>query len=606
MAIVSRTFCLALACLLGLGCTPELADSVTPGDGWPDLATPPVGRKDGRADAALIIALSEAVSGGRPGAYEVASGWWRYLVETRGLRRRNVQLLLDEAATTDAITLAIERLEERSGTGSMLWLVFIGSADSPSFGGDGALLTADGGRVPFAGVREALIAGMHESAFMLIDGCATLPEPGRTAGLPAVAEIDQELEFRVWQQLSTRTYYLAASEDDPTGMLAIAAEVHGRVEHDLRRESSTLRNAFMLTAGVGPACGDTLDGRPWPALAYAGLGALQGWADIDEDGYVAATELAQYAQSVLAGLDDAHANSPTRVQAGGVDLILADAHERWDRRVTRLAPERLSQTTTALAQAATQIVLRVEDMVPVAPGEFAMGCTVPRRASKRSDAELACERDEHPRREIELGGYAIDRTEVRWRDYRACIASGVCPPLLLHRCWVWTGEKFERGAELPAELFADDHPVMCVNWAEANNYCRALGKRLPSEAEWERAARGTDARTFPWGAEPPTCKHAVMHGCTDFTRSVGSLPAGASPVGALDMAGNVSEWVEDWWAEDGYARQDTLDPTGPSEGEVRAVRGGSFYDGPSTLRTSYRYGIEPLARLSTVGFRCAR
>lgn len=204
-----------------------------------------------------------------------------------------------------------------------------------------------------------------------------------------------------------------------------------------------------------------------------------------------------------------------------------------------------------------------------------------------------CDDDENPGGRVDVSAFFIDRFEATARSYGDCINDGVCP---------------EPDDDVDCNFVAGrlDHPMNCLSWDMAKTYCEWRGMRLPTEAEWERAARGTDARAFPWGAEPPTCKHAVMHGCTDFTRSVGSLPAGASPVGALDMAGNVSEWVEDWWAEDGYARQDTLDPTGPSEGEVRAVRGGSFYDGPSTLRTSYRYGIEPLARLNTVGFRCAR
>jgi formylglycine-generating enzyme required for sulfatase activity len=603
MALAHR---IAAACLVlgaALGCEPPLAEVVTPGRGWPDLAEPPLGRRDGRRDAALIIAIEDPALGGRPGAFAVASGWWRYLVETRGLRKTRVTLLRDEHASAAAIDRAIERLEERAGTGSVLWLVFIGSAISPASSGDGALLAGDGERLPFAEVRRALSAGFHESAFMLVDACADAPPPGFVAGVPATADPDAPQHFRAVEPPKTRTYYLRRSSGSSSGLAAAAAGVHERVESDLRRVSGTPRNVFIVSSGVGERCGSTLAGRPWPALAYASLGALQGWADVDEDGQVAAAELAVYAQSVLAGLDeDASADDASlpRVEAAGANLALAELTEVRSRAraAPALEPAALSQTTTALEQAEELIELEVEDMVAVPAGRFTMGC------QRRRDE--SCEADERPARKIELGGFFIDRHELRWREYRACIEAGVCPPLHLDSCWTWDGEAFVRGAELPAELFSDEHPVMCVNWVEAQIYCEAVGKRLPTEAEWERAARGTDGRRYPWGDEAPSCNRAVRHGCSDFSLAVGGRPAGASPVGALDMAGNVAEWVHDWWAERTYSRLDRVDPHGPTAGEVRVVRGGSFYDGESDLRSSYRYAIEPLARLSTVGFRCAR
>ena len=205
-----------------------------------------------------------------------------------------------------------------------------------------------------------------------------------------------------------------------------------------------------------------------------------------------------------------------------------------------------------------------------------------------------------------LGGFAIDRAEVRWADYRECVTSGACDPMHVEVCWVWNGEAFVRGDPLPAAMLADDHPVVCVNWPEAARYCEAMGKRLPTEAEWERAARGVDGRLYPWGDAAPSCKTVVMDGCSDFTRPVATHPAGASPVGALDMAGNVAEWVYDWWDERSYPRRVVDNPTGPERGQVRGVRGGSFYNSDADLRVSYRYGLEPMARTSIVGFRCVR
>jgi sulfatase modifying factor 1 len=573
---------LLVAATLALSsCTPELATQVTPGDGWPDLAHPPIGKPDGRADAALIIAIDDPALGGRAGAYEVGSGWWSYLVETRGLRPARVRMLHNEDVTAEAVQRSLEWLEDRSGTGSVLWFVYIGSATSPEDGGMSALRVAKGEQVGIVAIHDALAAGMHESAFMLIDACAeAISERG---------PIDPRERLRA----ATRTYYV--HQEYAVGLGGAAQGVRLRVEADLRREATTPRNSFMITAGVGSTCADSLADRSWPALAYAGLGGLQGWADLDADGHVSALELATHAQSVVANLE---AEDEPRVQltAAGVDIILADVTWTGSTSRGRLAPELLSQTSSALAEGARQLSADVADMVPVPAGRFTRGCT------ERGDA---CEDDERPDRQIVLDGYAIDRHEVRWRDYRECIAAEACQPLRLHLCWVWTGKGFVKGEELPAELFGDDHPVMCVNWLEAADYCKAVGKRLPTEAEWERAARGTDGRTYPWGNAAPTCNEVVMHGCSDFTRPVGSRPAGASPVGAQDMSGNVAEWVRDWWDERTYRELDRRNPNGPRHGEVRVVRGGSFYDGDSTLRASYRYGIDPVARLSTVGFRCA-
>lgn len=590
---------LLIASLLGaLGCRPELATTATPGPGWPDLAQAPVGNRDGRADAALIVAIDDPALGGRPGAFEVASGWWRYLVDTRGLRPTRVRLLRNEDANAPALLRSIEWLEDRGGTGSMLWFVYIGSASSPKGEGLGALQTTDGELLEIVKIHDTLAAGLHESAIMLIDACSESPGPGRIAG---VAAFSSDGPFAP-ELAAKRTYYLRPTSNDGSELLGAAGEAKLRVEAHLRREASTPRNAFMLTSGVGDTCAASLAGRAWPAVAYAGLGGLQGWADIDADGHVSATELATYVQSVVANLDVATAERTpphARLTAAGVDIILADIGGRraspFDRR-GRLAPEELSQTSSSLEHAADLLEIEVADMVPVPAGRFTRGCT------ERGDA---CEEDERPARRIMLDGFAIDRHEVRWREYRDCVAAGVCRPPRLDLCWTWTGDGFVRGAELPAELFGDDHPVMCVNWEEASTYCKAVGKRLPTEAEWERAARGTDARKYPWGDAAPTCKEVVMHGCSDFTRPVGSRPAGASPVGALNMSGNVSEWVSDWWGSRSYLDV-RRNPTGLRDGDVRVVRGGSFYDGDSTLRASYRYGVEPLARLSTLGFRCAR
>lgn len=146
-----------------------------------------------------------------------------------------------------------------------------------------------------------------------------------------------------------------------------------------------------------------------------------------------------------------------------------------------------------------------------------------------------------------------------------------------------------------------DHPVVEISWYGAHAYCQWVGGRLPTEAEWEYAARGPDGHLFPWGDADPTCELAQFGGCGDFSLPVGSFPAGASWVGALDMAGNVWELVADWYGE--YPGQPQLNPTGPQSGEDKIARGGSFGSAPDTLHAAYRfYGV---GNWPSLGFRCA-
>jgi iron(II)-dependent oxidoreductase len=229
--------------------------------------------------------------------------------------------------------------------------------------------------------------------------------------------------------------------------------------------------------------------------------------------------------------------------------------------------------------------------VAIPAGSFTMGC----------DPELdTCAPDETPAHEVYVDAFAIDQYEVTVAAYGVCVSAGACaqPATFDADCnWGVSGRQ--------------QHPVNCVDWAHADTYCQWAGLRLPTEAEWEKAARGTDERRFPWGEAPaPSCALAVFSsggdGCgTGTTHPVGSRPNGASAYGVQDMAGNVSEWVADWYSSTYYGTNAGSNPVGPGVGDGRAIRGGSFEEGASSLRATNRDNIDWMVEYPFLGFRCA-
>ena len=238
-------------------------------------------------------------------------------------------------------------------------------------------------------------------------------------------------------------------------------------------------------------------------------------------------------------------------------------------------------------------------MVQVPAGVFHMGCTAPQN----------CQQDSIPDRDVTLGAFAIDVTEVQQSDYQKCVAAKVCPApdLTVSSCdpSLWA-------PDMPSPIGRADQPVVCIPYTSAVAYCGWLGKRLPTEAEWEKAARGTDRRAYPWGDLPvPDCQHAMYSSCANAGLApVTGFAAGASPYGALDMAGNAAEMVSDWYDPDYYGVAPAVDPQGPamppSSPGVRAVRGGSYYVMPDGLFVWVRDTQDPSAGAATLGFRCAK
>lgn len=217
--------------------------------------------------------------------------------------------------------------------------------------------------------------------------------------------------------------------------------------------------------------------------------------------------------------------------------------------------------------------------------------------------------DEQPVREIYLDAYLIDKYEVtaaQWNEYQQ--DTGAMLP-------EWT---------LQSGQSRRDHPIVFVTWQDAHDFCEWAGKRLPSEAEWERAARCDDGRKYPWGDGLDAFRANFFESFDPYERSVGTILAttpvgffdgslrdgfqtrsGASPFGVHDMVGNVWEWTNDWYHSSYYADGPTENPTGPEIGVVKSVRGGSYAVDASHVRPTYRARDDPILKGPEVGFRCA-
>jgi formylglycine-generating enzyme required for sulfatase activity len=246
-------------------------------------------------------------------------------------------------------------------------------------------------------------------------------------------------------------------------------------------------------------------------------------------------------------------------------------------------------------------------MVRIPAGRFAMG-----------SPDGAGDDDEHPQHLVTVSAFCLDRTEVTVRAYEACVAAKRCTPP--HR-------EISPYCNRPDRPELANHPVNCVDWNQAVAYCRSLGRRLPSEAEWEFAARGSDKRTYPWGDQPPDARrlNACGRECVAFgrrvlgrdwpalydgddgwvtTSPVGSFPAGASVFGALDMAGNVWEWTADWYGP--YTTSAAADPHGAATGAARVTRGNGWHAHRAVdLRAAVRSPGDPSVPNNSTGLRCA-
>jgi formylglycine-generating enzyme required for sulfatase activity len=297
------------------------------------------------------------------------------------------------------------------------------------------------------------------------------------------------------------------------------------------------------------------------------------------------------------------------IVVGSVGLLALGARSRPKPPAGAVAPSQTAQPSSPEAHA-TGDAHRTqsrgpEGMVTVPAGKFTMGTD---RGGK----------SEGPAHEVTLTkGFFLDSTEVTVAAYRQCVSAGKCVSSAIHddARAAPDAEDVEKFASSCNERHPErgNHPINCVDQRQARAYCAFVGKRLPTEAEWEYAARGTDARTFPWGEEKPGCTHAAVSGCAKptpglaGTKPVGAFPDGKSPFGAFDMSGNVFEWVEDGWSTKPYVRSDgAVDPLVRGGPEAGVLRGGSWDFSAAQLVSTFRLKYPRTAGHVSTGFRCAK
>ena len=273
----------------------------------------------------------------------------------------------------------------------------------------------------------------------------------------------------------------------------------------------------------------------------------------------------------------------------GWALDVADVTREWTADGKRLAAERAALPAH-------------DEMVRVPAGWFMMG------SDKKVDKNAY--RAEVPQRKVYLDEYEIDKYEVTTVQYLKFVLAENRPPLI---DWQYDGGNFQDTMV--------NHPVMHVSWYDAEAYCRWAGKRLPSSAEWEKAARGEDGRLFPWGNQPagPSRANFGRTGLSGPVRdrperlllyppiiSVDKYENAVSPYGIHQMSGNVAEWTADWFDPNYYKSAPDRNPKGPQKGTQKSFRGGGWIDSTPSIRPAQRNGTDPTVKMNWLGFRCAR
>jgi len=239
-------------------------------------------------------------------------------------------------------------------------------------------------------------------------------------------------------------------------------------------------------------------------------------------------------------------------------------------------------------------------LVCIPAGDFQMGSTdeqIRQMRAENPNWRISSFMFEKPAHTVYLDAYWMDQTEVTNAQYARCVAAGACQAP--------ESAQSRTRYSYYGNLQYADYPVVYVSWEDAVDYCTWAGRQMPSEAQWEKAARGTDGRIYPWGNQSPNANLLNYNDILKDTIAVGSYPGGASPYGVLDLAGNVWEMTADWSTTDYTSTQTSWsNPTGPATGDYRELRGGSWNYNNWGVRAALRTAYDPNKRVDHIGFRC--
>ncbi len=421
----------------------------------------------------------------------------------------------------------------------------------------------------------------------------------RAALREAVALLEDPLQFVASPGMFDAQFWLALQ-------LAVALGLFFAALGSWRRRSAGA--GLLLVAGAAALLAAFVCGR----LIQPTLGAGRVLGAVLREGL-------PYLVAALAGVVSARLARPRLAALAALVVLPAAA-------ALALSPAARS----SLAESAGEV--KVENgMVYVTQGSFVFGSLDPAQLAHKLGNAAG---DEHPVREVWLDAFWIDRTEVTNAEFGRFVAEArrVTVPEQTGQGHVWlpdgwalvSGANWRHPSGEGSSIDArDDHPVVQISWHDADAYCAWAGKRLPTDAEWEKAARGSDGRSWPWGSEfdplrlnycdascpIPSARRDPSHDDGfAYTAPVGSFPLGASPYGALDMAGNAWEWTADWYHPDSYAFAAPSNPKGawPGRRVDRAMRGGSFAGERGYTRATSRSYDPPESSWFGVGFRCAK
>lgn len=542
-------FSAALGILIALPATPAFGQAI-----WPDLSAPVSTLGGGEKDSAVVVAVENyAKVAPVPGALQNADDWYSFLTESLRVPAERVSLLRDEDATAESMRERARRAATEVKPGGTLWFVFIGHGAPAKDGKDGLLVGWDAQQKAeslFArslGQKEllrSLAVGRQGKTVVLVDACFS----GRTPEGEPLAKGLQPLILMM---------------DGGTAQISKS-------------------RAILMTAARADQFAGPLPGASRPAFSYLALGGLRGWA-AGPKGKITAEGLIGYVRKTLRTLQS---EQEPELRAFARGQVLTAGWEKGPNLRTLLLgresrralqePDRPAAAKTAAQRAAQKTPGKTgrENIrwVKIPGGTFSMGAEF-----------MPWTRPVH---QVRIKPFEMAKTLVTFKQYRTCVEAGACSELHVSNgtCLVrqGTGSSWGHGI-LPRNFQGDDQPAVCVDWHQAQAFSAWVGGRLPTEAEWEYAARsaGKD-QEYPWGDEKADCSRAVMAdhgaGCGRFsTWPVCSKPQGSTKQGLCDMAGNVWEWTKDWFntsyegaPADGSAWEN---PTGTA---ARVGRGGSW------------------------------